>query len=210
MKSLRGFLFGLVALFAAVPGFAGASLCDATAGNLVPNCGFETGDFTSWTQVGTFMGVVTTGDISGLNPNSGAYYAALGTFNGDGSLGPTVGLTTVPGQTYTFSFWLTNTFQGDALSPNDFSADWGGTDVLAFNNAAPMPYTFYTFIETATSTSTTIGFTERNDAGFWGLDDVSVVANSPTAAPEPGSIFLIGTGLAGILIGRRALRRKAK
>ncbi len=29
-----------------------ASVCDGVDGNLVQNCGFETGDFTSWTQTG--------------------------------------------------------------------------------------------------------------------------------------------------------------
>jgi hypothetical protein len=40
-----------------VPAPAGGAIlvpseCDATPGNLVANCGFETGDFTSWTQSG--------------------------------------------------------------------------------------------------------------------------------------------------------------
>jgi hypothetical protein len=202
-------IIGLIGLCIAVPGFS-ASVCDAIAGNLVQNCGFETGDFTDWTFAGGpadfFSGVYATGAILGIDANSGTYFAALETSGGDGSLGPMVSLTTVPGQAYTFSFWLANTTQGSALVPNDFSADWDGTDVLAFNNAAPMPYTFYTFTETATSTTTHIGFTERNDSGIWGLDDVSVVATGPANAPEPSSMFLLASGLAVMFWGRKALR----
>jgi hypothetical protein len=209
----RIFLFGLIGLILATPGFAGPSLCDAISGNMVLNCGFETGSFTDWTfapSTDSFSAVDPAGDIPGLGPNSGTYYAALGTFNGDGSLGPTVGLATVLGQTYTFSFWLANTEQGTADSPNDFSADWGGTNVLAMNNAPAFSYTLYSFSETATSTTTTIGFTEKNDSGVWGLDDVSVVATDPASTPEPSSIVLMATGLAGMIFGRRAFRRQTK
>ena len=31
------------------PGFGSPSICDAVVGNLVKNCGFETGDFPPWT-----------------------------------------------------------------------------------------------------------------------------------------------------------------
>lgn len=208
MKS-RIKIIGLIGLCIAAPGFS-ASVCDAIAGNLVQNCGFETGDFTDWTFAGGpsdfFSGVYATGAIPGIDANSGTYFAALETAGGDGSLGPMVSLTTVPGQTYTFSFWLTNTTQGTSIVPNDFSADWDGTDVLAFNNAAAMPYTFYTFTETAASTTTHVGFTERNDSGIWGLDDVSVVATGPANAPEPSSMFLLASGLAVMFWARRAFR----
>jgi hypothetical protein len=208
----KGFLIGLAGLLIAMPGFASPSLCNAIAGNLVPNCGFETGDFTGWTvapfpQPGDFITFVDTG-LSGLAPNSGTYFAALGTFNGDGSLGPTVSLVTVPGQTYTFSFYLTNLEPGSLDNPNDFSADWAGTTLLSLSNAPNMPYTHYSFTETATSTATTIGFTERNDVSYWGLDDVSVVPVDPGGVPEPSTMFLMATGLIGVGLGRWAFRRR--
>ena len=49
-------------LWSTSPAVAGPSLCNAIATNLVSNCGFETGDFTSWTIGGNT-----------LNPG-GAYY----------------------------------------------------------------------------------------------------------------------------------------
>jgi len=200
----RGFLFGLAGLLVAVPSFAGPSLCDAIAGNLVQNCGFESGNFNDWfiADPSGFYGVDSPGE------NSGNYYAALGAFNGDGSLGPTVALVTVPGQSYIFSFYLTNQLGGDVDNPNDFSADWAGITLLSLTNAPIMPYTHYSFTETATSTATTIGFTERNDASFWGLDDVSVVPVDPGGVPEPSTMLLMATGLIGVGLGHRALRRR--
>jgi len=61
------------------------SLCDASAGNLVANCGFETGDFTSWTlsgldvplESGNLYGVEGV-DPDGIFPNSGSSQAYIG------------------------------------------------------------------------------------------------------------------------------------
>lgn len=43
----------------------------------------------------------------------------------------------------------------------------------------------------------------------WGLDNISVEINGtpPTGAPEPGSLALLGCGLAGLWIARRRARR---
>jgi len=56
------------------PGTTVPSICDGITGNLVMNCGFETGDFTDWSTDGfTIMDFV-----SDTNPNSGLYSAAEG------------------------------------------------------------------------------------------------------------------------------------
>jgi hypothetical protein len=171
---------------------AGASICDAIPGNIVTNCGFETGDFTGWTVVDGSDETFVEGSSFDTGPNSGNFFAALGAVGSDGSVSQT--LTTVPGQTYNFSFWLAS----DGGLPNDFTAQWNGTGLISLLDTPATAYTLYSFTETAVSSSTTITFLERNDPSWWGLDDVSVVATAAT--PEPGTLsgscLLLGLGCA--------------
>jgi hypothetical protein len=197
MKSLLVLtLFGFTATFA-----AGASLCDGIAGNLLTNCGFETGDFTGWTVVDGTDETFVAGPTMGVGVNSGNFFAALGAVGADGSLSQTLG--TVPGQTYNFGFWLAS----DGDLQNDFTAMWDATSVLSLTSIPATPYTFFSFSETAAAASTTITFLGRNDAGFLGLDDVSVVGPAPAAtAPEPGtfgSCLLLGLVTGGTILTRR-------
>ena len=62
------------------------SFCDSNPQNLVQNCGFETGDFTSWTtsgsdvtlgQLGNLYGVEGTDPLDGISPNSGSFQAFI-------------------------------------------------------------------------------------------------------------------------------------
>src|SRR5207248_5370847 len=77
------------------------SICDGIAGNIVANCGFETGTFASWTQSGnTGFAGVSGGGVE----NSGDFGAFFGPV---GSLGfITQNLPTTAGGTYDLEFWL--------------------------------------------------------------------------------------------------------
>ena len=157
--------------------------------NLVTNPGFETGDFTGWTLGGNcslFCNVTTT------MPHSGNFSAQLGPVGSDGTLSQTI--STVAGDTYTFSFWLAN----DAGTPSDFSAFFGGTQVLSLPNPDGFPYTLFSSNDVASSNSTTIMFDFRDDPAYFYLDDVSVVAGG-TQVPEPSSFIALGTGLLGLI-----------
>src|SRR5215831_8056320 len=75
----------------------GGSQCDGVDGNLVANCGFETGDFTAWTQSGDLS---FTGVAAGFG-HSGTFGAFLGPVNDQGMLTQT--LPTTAGGTYTLT-----------------------------------------------------------------------------------------------------------
>jgi hypothetical protein len=173
-------------------------LCDSVPGNLVANCGFETGDFTGWTVVDSsyFTYVASNGFWSPLVPNSGDYYAALGAVSYDGTLSQT--FTTSVGADYTFAFYLAS--EGD--DPSDFSAYWDGTPLLSLtdpnSNSAYTPYT-YSVIGTGLDT---IQFNSLDDIGYMALDDISV-----SDVPEPGafSLLFLGLGLGIAIVGRQYL-----
>ena len=98
-----------------------------------------------------------------------SFAAALGSIGPDGTLSQT--LQTTAGQQYTFSFWLANNDSG----PDDFTAKWNGTPVLALTNASAQGYTEYTFTVTATGSTSTIEFDARQDPSHWSLDNISVI-----------------------------------
>ena len=162
----------------------------ALAQQKITNGGFESGDLTGFTQSGntTFTLVRTSGPFL---PNSGTFFAALGPSGSDGTLSQT--FLDTPGQSLLFSFFLAS----DGRTPNDFSAFFNGTTLFSQTNVAVHGFTRHMFTLTATG-SDRVGFNFRNDEGFLGLDDVSVLA-STTTTPEPGSMALMATGLIGLV-----------
>ena len=107
-------------------------------------------------------------------------------------------VTTVPGDEYSFSFWL----KSDGGLPNFFSVAWNGSSKFSILNLSTLPYTQFTFTGIATGTSTEVKFGFRNTPGFLQLDDVSVV---DLAVPEPSSmvLLLLGGSMAAFGLRRR-------
>ncbi len=164
----------------------------AAQADLVTNGGFETGDFTGWTVTNDNLSFVYSSDPL-YGPHGGTYEALLGAYGTDGTLSQTV--SDVAGQTLHLVYWIAS----DGSAPNDFSATWNGSVIAgsALSDIAKSGYVEYTFNVLATG-SDILAFNERNDSGFLSLDDVSL-----TAVPEPGTLALLGVGLAGFGAFRR-------
>lgn len=175
---------------------AAAALSSATPAfaNLVSNGGFETGDFTDWTQFGnTGATGVSTLSPTGVGPHSGSFLGFFGAVGSDGGIFQN--LTTVMGQTYNLTFWLAN----DPGTPNDFSILWNGATIFSQVDASPFGYTLFSFSGLlATGTSTQLAFSFRQDPRYFELDDVSVTT------PDGGNtVLLLGLGMIGICLIRR-------
>jgi subtilase family serine protease len=151
--------------------------------SLVQNGGFETGDFTGWTQSGnTAYTSVTSGNS--VFVHSGTYGAALGPSGSLGYLSQT--LPTFAGQNYLLSLWLDNPNNSYGATPNQFLVQWNGTTIF---NQTNMPFTTWTnlqFIVTATGSSTVLQLGFRDDPYYLSLDDISV-------APIPVPAFRAAT-----------------
>jgi len=168
----------------------------AAANDIVSNGGFETGDFTGWTlsDGGALSGVFY--GVDNFDANSGDFGAALGYVSSTFTLSQT--LTTLPGETLVVSFAVAEDLRGgdgsEIGSNNTFVVTLNGQTLLTLDNPTTNVgnWAIYTFELNATAGSEVLAFTSENDLDFWSLDDVSVLA------PEPGALYLLGTGLLGL------------
>ncbi len=161
----------------------------AAHANLVANGGFEMG-FDGWT---TSLDPLYDG-VDVLTVHEGKFAAFFG--GADSSASQT--LTTVAGNKYQLSFWLTAEDNLGFDKPNSFSVDVDGNILMALTDVSAFGYTQYQFDFVATGATTDLTFNFGQVYSYWDLDSVNV------RVPEPGSIGLLAAaGLAGIAAGRR-------
>jgi flagellin len=187
--------------------------CTSIPGNLVANCGFETGDFTSWTlsgndvpgEAGNLYGVEGT-DPDGISPHGGADQAFIGDLDSNATtLSQTIATTAT--DDYTISFWLAQDTAPTTGYGNELLASFGGTSLASLSDVAIEGYTKYSYTVAATSSSSVLDITLGDGLGEFLLDDVSVVQDaSAPPVPEPPAWTLMLTGIMGIgLLSRRGL-----
>jgi hypothetical protein len=205
----------------------------ASAGgiDLVANGGFTTGDFTGWTSSSD-----ENWNVNGIDTNPGApsdtSYAAENGCVGASCNDPVNGswitqsLATEVSQTYTLTFFYDPgaSSEDDGGGGADAIADasvittteldvlWDGSLVTGGQivNATSSTWEEYTFTGlTASTTSTVLEFTGREDPDYLQLTDISVTADASPTVPEPASLTLIGGGLLGMICTVLRRRRKA-
>jgi flagellin len=200
-------------LFFAATQSKASSGCSSIAGNLVANCGFETGDFTSWTlsgndvpgEAGNLYGVEGT-DPDGISPHGGVDQAFIGDLVSNATtLSQTIATTAT--DDYTITFWLAQDTAPSAEYGNELLASFGGASLVSMTDVAVEDYTKYTYTVAATSSSSVLDITLGDGLGEFLLDDVSVVKDtSAPVVPEPPAWTLMLTGIMGIgLLSRRRL-----
>src|SRR5262249_44255063 len=137
--------------------------------NLVTNGGFETGNFSGWTQSGDTGSTGVAGTFAGTPPHSGSFAAHFGPTGGLGFISQT--LTTIAGARYTLTFWLAHPYTDTGT---ESLVRVGGTTLMDMHNAGNFGYTQFTFTFTATSSSTVLQFGFLEPPSYFFLDDVSV------------------------------------
>lgn len=167
--------------------------------NLVANGSFETEDFSGWTQTGDIdlAGVQCPGaDASVFAGGCSAYFGttAVGGITQEIDVGRA-------GLSWNLSFAL----KPDGGTPGSFAVRFGGQTLLSLVNPAAADYTLYQFSGLTTGGTMTLAFDFSNAVGLTFFDAVSV-----TAVPEPGSVGLMGAGLAALVLAARRRARAAR
>jgi hypothetical protein len=194
---IRPYILGCAFLVLA----ASVARADSPPPNLIVNGGFETGNFSGWTLSGSpgysfVSGVMFADD----HPNSGSYYAMLGSAGAESFLSQTVATTS--GSDYALTFYLSS----DGAQVNELSVAENGDTLLDLMNIPDTGgYKEYTVDFTADASSTTVSLGSRDDPSYLLLDDVSLVDPGPqiintsvTETPLPGSLWLGGSLMAAM------------
>jgi len=164
----------------------------ASAGNLVFNGGFETGNFQGW-NVPPSIPMQSQFTVNSDSPHSGARYAQL---SSTALQFVSQTLPTQAGENYELSFWLRreNFLNGGVV------VRWEGQNTLLIPGGPPMDWTLFTVPLHSNITGSFLEFGQASFPFEYHIDDISVV---PIPAPSAAAVLVMGGAMA-------AMRRKRR
>lgn len=165
---------------------ASAAFVGAASANLVNNPGFETGDFTGWTQFGDTSFTFVDNSL----PHSGTFEAAFGPLSPGGIEQV---LAASSGDQILVTFWARSVSAG---TPNSMLVTLDGQTVANTIDYTNTDYVQFSATITVTNNNPLLSFTFTNPPDYYLLDDVSA-----DIVPAPGAAAILGLG--GLLAARR-------
>jgi hypothetical protein len=209
------------ALMVAVPAFADVDDCYSAPGNLVANCGFEDGTYSStigtntnngvpvdWTPNAGFDLEPSFNDVRNGPVYQGNYALSIGNYDYEPAPALSQTLTDQNGAVYQGSLWIAYGGAGTSDQLPFFNVSINGTPVVSLNNTAAGTYTEYTFSFAGTG-SDTLTLTGNTSPSEWFVDNVTVAGSGASVTPEPALFLPIGFLGAAILVARRRVGSRA-
>jgi hypothetical protein len=148
--------------------------------NLIQNGGFENGSvgqtIPDWNV--KWHGKTNTGklvdpylNVGNDNPHSGSQELDMGTTLGTNDIYQPI-TTTVAADVYTVCFWLASA-PDPSVGKTSIEVLWNDVSELELIQSATSPYQYYSFTVVGTGADH-LRFRERNDKGYYYLDDVAL------------------------------------
>lgn len=189
-RILFGLTAGIVLAVGAAPAAFAQSCYNNSNPNLVQNGGFEEGSVGStiphWKV--RWQGTLSSGKavdpyvtVDNDNPHNGQQELKLGTTDGANDLHQGISGTTA-GDVYTVCLWLASS-PDPLVGKTSFEILWNDVSELELIQSAESPYQYYAVNVTGT-THDTLRIRERNDKGYYYLDDVAIQLCSGCVAPQ--------------------------
>jgi hypothetical protein len=206
-----------LSLCVAGPAFA-ADVCNV-AGNIVANCGFENGAYSStlggntngsvpnsWTPNAAFDLEPSFNNVSSF-AYSGNSSLSIGNFDFQPVPALSQTLTDVSGSTYAGSLFVDYGGGQGGDSGAFLDVQINGTNVLALDDTVANGWNEYTFSFTGTG-SDVLTLTGNTDPSEWFADSIVVTGALPATTPEPSSLLLLGTAAGPLMWLRRKFAKR--